>query len=118
MPPLTPEQEERFRRTGEENARLKLLLDGPARLEYARQEGFEQGLRKAKEKLDLDGYSQGFRQGMLLGQISVLQEYLGVAQSMRDELLSFDEGQLSKLMEQLQRQLRSRDPQTRREAAQ
>jgi len=78
----TPEQSDLY------EARLKFHRDEVARLEYAR--------------------DQGKQEGRVEGRISILQELLGIRQSTPDELSGYDDVQLQALEEQLRSELRAR----------
>lgn len=82
-------------------ARMKLRLDDAARIQYARQEGHQEGEQK--------GRLEGEQRGKLLGSIATLQELLSVTTPSADELSGYDLEQLSAVREQLQQQVRNRN---------
>ena len=93
----TPEQLEEYR------ARMKFQMDETARLDYARQEGIQEG-----EKTGLQRGREEGRQGELLGQIGILQSILGLSQPSREELVTWGLSRLEDLARQLQQQLSRR----------
>lgn len=88
----------------EYRARQKLLLDGDARLEYARQEAHQEGLQQGLQ----EGERRGREEGELLGRIALLQELLLESTPTREELSGYDLSQLTALCDQLQQRLRDR----------
>ncbi len=81
-------------------ARLKFQRDEAARLESAHSEGLLEGL--------LEGIEKGRVEGELLGQIKLLQSLLEVSRPTRTQLKKYTEVQLSELVDELKRQLRTR----------
>ncbi len=113
-----PEQRQQY------EARLKFQRDEAARLESARsdglragieqgieqgiEKGIEQGIEKGRVEIRDEGLREGIEKGALLGRISLLQELLGVPQPTPEGLMGYSDGQLSELVEELKRQLRTR----------
>jgi hypothetical protein len=83
------------------NARLKLQRDEVARIPLARPEGEEIGEARRE--------ARGEASGLLIGQIILLQELLGLQVSTAEQFAGSDEAQLNDMAEQLQQQLRSRN---------
>ncbi len=75
--------------------RLKFQKDDAARLEGARQEGI------------VEGEARGEAKGILRGRIAILQELLGVSQSIPADGSDNDEAELLKIEEDLRNQLRN-----------
>lgn len=80
----------------ERMARMKLRLDGPARIQHAREEGFELG------------FQIGLERGTFYGRILLLREMLGVSQPTEEELASLQILQLSEIEAELLRRWNSR----------
>ena len=76
----------------EYSARMKLRLDEAARIEYAREEGLQQGEAR----------------GALLGQISLLRELLNLEEPTPEELAGYDLSRLTTLAQRLRNPLRGR----------
>jgi predicted transposase/invertase (TIGR01784 family) len=98
----TPEQLHEYR------SRLKLQLDEAARLEYARDEGRQEGEAKGRQEGEAKGRQEGEQKGELIGRITMLQEILSISQPSREELSACDLTQLTALAKQLQQQLSRR----------
>ena len=71
---------------------MKLRLDEAARLEYAREEGIEKGIEKGK----------------LLGEIKLLQKFLGIETPTSDELSRYELPKLTALSRRLMKKLPDR----------
>jgi len=84
----------------EYSARMKLRLDESARLDYAREEGIEKGREEGRE--------EGLEKGRLLGEISILQELLGLEQPTSDELSSYSVSRLTALSQRMRKKLSRR----------
>ena len=84
----------------EYSARMKLRLDEAARLDYAREEGIEKGREEGRE--------EGLEKGRLLGEIRILQEFLGLEQPTNDELSSYSVSRLTVLSQRLRKKLSRR----------
>ena len=96
----TPEQLQEYR------ARKKFQMDEIARLDYALQEGRQIGLQKGRE--------EGREEGELFGEIRVLQSILGMTQTTREELSTYNLSELAAMAEDLKKKLgdRNQSPQT------
>ena len=84
----------------EYSARMKLRLDEAARLEYAREEGIERGREEGRE--------EGLEKGKLIGEIRLLQKFLGIETPTSDELSNYNLPKLTALSRRLKKKLPDR----------
>jgi len=75
---------------------MKLRLDAAARLEYACEEGFQMG------------FELGLKKGTIVGQIEILQLFLGLQQLAAEEHLSYEMSNLRGMSRGLRKKLHSR----------
>ena len=89
-------------------SRLKFQRDEAARLDLAREEALREGRVEGRVEGFREGEAKGVARGELLGQIKLLKQLLNVAEPDANDLLDYDQAQLSEVVEDLQRRLRIR----------
>jgi predicted transposase YdaD len=82
------------------NARLKFQRDEEARVLKAREDGLREG--------EARGRQEGRQEGVFVGRILLLQQLLGIPESVLEELSQQNASELANLEVELQRQLRAR----------
>lgn len=85
------------------DARLKFERDR-SQWEFAIAQSKEEGIAQGKA----EGIAQGEARGVLIGQLQMLEEFLGLAPSSDDELSKLELSELKSRVEALQAQLRAR----------